>query len=285
MAQIILPLLSHRTPFKSSLLKSLKFSLQKESHRVRHCVGTVKAVGSRGKDYNIKPLPEVFLTDEEYAELVPDDVNEIWGVENKELIRRQVCFEKRSIDLATDRYAAMKKTIVDMGQGSSLKPAQRLLLNWYTPLVEAIELEQNEFLKRSPSVDRERYGFFLSILSPQKMAVIVMHTALNQLLLHATGVKFATVAMDIGTAVQREIQLERLKGEKGAWSRMVSMGRVTPGLVSRFSKRVLQNEEWPPMLKVCFILRHMDSFLTHTMFVSPSGNIGEARLCLTSNAY
>lgn len=50
--------------------------------------------------------------------------------------------EENAIDLAVQKYQAMKAEVEKIGQGVSLRPAQILLADWFDPLSTAIREEQ-----------------------------------------------------------------------------------------------------------------------------------------------
>ena len=50
--------------------------------------------------------------------------------------------EENAIDLAVQKYQAMKSEVEKIGQGVSLRPVQVLLAEWFDPLTAAIRDEQ-----------------------------------------------------------------------------------------------------------------------------------------------
>ena len=59
-----------------------------------------------------------------------------------QLLKRQLELEENAIDLAVQKYQAMKAEVEKIGQGVSLRPAQVLLADWFDPLSTAIREEQ-----------------------------------------------------------------------------------------------------------------------------------------------
>jgi DNA-directed RNA polymerase len=86
---------------------------------------------------------------------------------------------------------------------------------------------------------------YLMLLSPQALAVIVMHELLGLLLRKTMGVPFAAAAIEIGRAVQAEYNIQRLKTERGAAYSYLNRVQqaVTKSLVNRLSRQ-LDNGEW-----------------------------------------
>ena len=86
---------------------------------------------------------------------------------------------------------------------------------------------------------------YMMLLSPQAMAVIVMHELLGLLLRKTVGVPFANAALEIGRAVQAEYNIQRLKTERGATYSYLNRSQqaVTKTLVNRLTRH-LDMGEW-----------------------------------------
>jgi DNA-directed RNA polymerase len=118
----------------------------------------------------------------------------------------------------------MLEVVTEHGKASSLKPAQKLLLNWYTPLCESIAQEQKDIIERKAGVDRSVYGPNLLLLSPETLAVITMHELVNLALVEVDGVKVVRVATAIGRAVEAEVKLLILRRKnKPKWQDLVEL--------------------------------------------------------------
>jgi DNA-directed RNA polymerase len=110
--------------------------------------------------------------------------------------------------------------VTKIGHGASLKPAQQLLLSWFNPLVDAIEAEQQRIIDMLPGTDRRVYGPFLLQLPPPELACILMHETLGVILrdpIVGGGVRFARLALAIGSAVNAEVNMRRLRTNKNEW--------------------------------------------------------------------
>jgi len=184
------------------------------------------------------------------------------------LFHEQLSIESRAIDAAVARYQRLMSTIRDLGLAATLKPAQKILVTWYQPLVKAIKDEQREVLrvlrkeareegsetsgsssKYDSGIDRHVYGPFLLLMSAQKLAVITMHEALGMALRSGTvGVTFTSAAVQIGKAVHTEAHLQVLQGGgKGSGGR--SLKSVTPSALRKLRRRkaaVLRNDADAP---------------------------------------
>lgn len=210
----------------------------------------IEGAGKSSVDpYKIGALPNLGDMRNEES-MLPDDWQDIWGTENKEKLLLQIAYERRSVDMAAEKYNKLKETVVQLGMGGSLQPVQRMLLGWYTPLLEAIKLEQRDVVQKKYSYDRERYGVFLCLLPSDKLAVITMHVVLNLLLVDANGIKFTHVAKELGASVMTQANAEKLKGEKSLWNQVLNNGRASSRLVNSVSRRALQSRDWGDALKV-----------------------------------
>lgn len=109
---------------------------------------------------------------------------------------------------------------------ASLGNVKRHLLEWYTPLKEAIEAEQLSYLKRDGKREgRNNYGPFLLTLKADKMAVILAHEGIGAILREGGGyygfdssfsnkrgggMKLIRLAARVADAIEAEVSLERV---------------------------------------------------------------------------
>lgn len=133
----------------------------------------------------------------------------------------QLKLEAEAVELAAERYRAMAEELNQMGRGSSLKPSQKVLLSWYTPLVAAIDAELSSIAAGEPGPDRKAYGPYLRMLAAPELTCIVMHETLNHMLVDASsaldGVPFTRLALAVGRGVNAEVNLKSLRRDKALW--------------------------------------------------------------------
>jgi hypothetical protein len=60
------------------------------------------------------------------------------------MFERQIKIEEGQLQEAAEQYSEAFKSMAKMNRGASLKSAQRLLLQWYEPLVAALNKEFDE---------------------------------------------------------------------------------------------------------------------------------------------
>eukprot|EP00560_Eucampia_antarctica_P002497 CAMPEP_0197839938 /NCGR_PEP_ID=MMETSP1437-20131217/45035_1 /TAXON_ID=49252 ORGANISM="Eucampia antarctica, Strain CCMP1452" /NCGR_SAMPLE_ID=MMETSP1437 /ASSEMBLY_ACC=CAM_ASM_001096 /LENGTH=1166 /DNA_ID=CAMNT_0043449413 /DNA_START=60 /DNA_END=3558 /DNA_ORIENTATION=- len=101
---------------------------------------------------------------------------------------------------------------------ASLSTVQHQLLRWYHPLRKRIEDEQELFIKGNSNnenltknkTDLYRYGPYLCMLQPEKLAVITAHEAtINALQKGGDGSTLVAMASRIGDAVEAEVNVQK----------------------------------------------------------------------------
>jgi DNA-directed RNA polymerase len=117
---------------------------------------------------------------------------------------------------AIEKY---KDTIKQVLQGTD-KPVKdqdnpqaihSLLLRWYEPLSASIHTEQTNITDGTSGRDRKVYGPYLLELSPEELAVIVLHEFVNMVLVETDGVRVVRAATRVGRAVEAAVLMKRLK--------------------------------------------------------------------------
>ena len=113
---------------------------------------------------------------------------------------------------------------------ASIGKVKRHLLHWYTPLKNAIEIEQKAILNAESGVESRKngYGPYLLTLKADKLAVITSHEAIGILLragggayefqkavsksntIRGGGVKVISLALEIADAIEAEVSVERV---------------------------------------------------------------------------
>lgn len=140
----------------------------------------------------------------------------------RELEERQRRSEILAVDREVQRYKEEARMTAARGGGAELPLGRRLLQGFFAPLTAAIELEQEAVRLKVHGVDRSKYGPFLLMLNPDKLAVITLHTVISQLMkgeqmfgdpseAQAGMCKFVRAVETLGTLVQAEVNLARLR--------------------------------------------------------------------------
>ena len=135
-------------------------------------------------------------------------------------------WETLALNEAVVNYAEVTQTLVSMHKGAQLRPAHRMMLGWYGPLVAAIEREQDKARKRTaPGASAVKLTAFeahlpylLHLPAPQ-LAVLTMHTMLSAALARDSkssldGVRFVSASQQVGQAVNLEVKMATMRRDK-----------------------------------------------------------------------
>jgi len=136
--------------------------------------------------------------------------------------------ESLAVEREVARYKEFARKTFAAGIGVQLPVVQRLLASFYVPLVQALQEEQQKIKGNVPGVDRRVYGHYINMLDPEKLAVLTLHATLSMLMkgdskaqtkwsflqpdqTTAGAAKFIAVADYVGSVVQAEVNLERMR--------------------------------------------------------------------------
>ena len=153
--------------------------------------------------------------------------------ERRAQTRKQREAENLAVEREVMRYKELARKTFAAGIGAQLPVVQKLLASFYVPLVEALTEEQEKIRGNVPGVDRRVYGHYLGLLEPDKLAVLTLHATLSTLMkgdgrnngawsfirgdqTAAGSAKFISVADQVGSAVQAEVNLERMRSAEKA---------------------------------------------------------------------
>lgn len=86
------------------------------------------------------------------------------------LLKRQLKIEEEQLVEASALYQETFANLAKMGKGSSMKSAQKLLLQWYEPLVAALRKEFDDIAKGTVS-DKRNVSSTYSLVSRRKLSI------------------------------------------------------------------------------------------------------------------
>ena len=172
----------------------------------------------------------------------------------RDLERRQRELEKSTLDEAVVEYKALVAGMMKMGKTSHLPPSTRLFCDWYVPLVEAIHQEQESFRRGEKKAYRALVGPLLILLSPEKLAVITMTSAVNALAASGNehGALVSRLCNMVSESVQAEVNLVGLRKKfgKGILSRLTQAGALSTRRINQRARNDLEDENgWSSSLK------------------------------------
>ena len=143
-----------------------------------------------------------------------------------QLYNEQLQLETLALNEAVANYAEVTQTLVSLHKGAQLRPAHKMMLGWYAPLVAAIEKEQERARKRTaPGASTVRLTaveahlpYLLHLPAPQ-LAVLTMHTMLSMALARDSkssvdGVRFVSASAHVGQTVNLEAKMVGMRRDK-----------------------------------------------------------------------
>ncbi len=123
----------------------------------------------------------------------------------------QIQLELGTIEDGVRRYHRLAADAVRRGDGATLKPAERLALHWFKPLVSAIRQGQRRVRSGKTERGSHRYGPMLLSIDAPRAAVVVMHQTIGGCMQSPDGTKVAQLAYAIGRDIAAEIHLDRFR--------------------------------------------------------------------------
>ncbi len=145
-----------------------------------------------------------------------------------------------------DRYRRLAREAIERGDGGSLKPAERLIIHWFTPLRAAVREEQRHIAAGRPGVGRAIYGPIMLSLGADRLAVIVMHEMLSRCMAEINGQLLVKAAYGVGNAVIAEIHHDEMRKDHSESVEILErrFKRMTVGRVNAWAKKTLDDPKW-----------------------------------------
>lgn len=162
------------------------------------------------------------------------------------VIQEQIELETRAVREGVMRYRRLADETVRRGDGAALKPAERLLLHWYAPLVHEIRLEKRRIRRGEPDIGRDIYGRVMLMIDSERAAVVTMHEMIGRCLASPEGVRVPQLAHAIARAVFAELNIDIFKrGNRDKLRQLEKRVRsFNPLNVNWWAKKTLEDPEW-----------------------------------------
>lgn len=162
------------------------------------------------------------------------------------ILDEQVELETQAVRDGVRRYRRLAGEAVERGEGSALKPAERLLLHWYMPLVEAIREERRHCRHAASGEDRNVYGPAMLLIDAERLAVITLHETVSACMSEPNGAPVLRLAHAIGRAVFGEANLDLMKHDARDELKVLSRRcrELNPMRVNWWAKKTLENPAW-----------------------------------------
>jgi DNA-directed RNA polymerase len=200
-------------------------------------------------------------------ELVDDSISTMTPYE------KQYDMEVNQVEKNVKEYIETMQDVMKVNRGSTLPPSHKLLVEWFTPVSKAIDLEQAACIKGEPGQDRLTYGPYLTLLPPEKLAIITMHEVLSFLLLNGGYARISVIANNIGIAVNQEVNLNKLKYvDRRLWTKLSYGKSNNLSLIRQKARKILNETEWSQRIAVKVGSALLVALLTSAKIkISPDG--------------
>jgi hypothetical protein len=159
----------------------------------------------------------------------------------KELFQRQLDMEQELNHATAVQSIRNILKLTEMGKSANLKSVQKVLLEWYEPLVACLDEKieaigsmnklENKILtrqgdkkmniwqtqlneKRTLHADLSKHGPILTFLPTEKLAVITMNAVVNHILSSGNRANASVLCREIADIVETEVNLAKSLGQK-----------------------------------------------------------------------
>ncbi len=160
----------------------------------------------------------------------------------------EIALELEATQRGVERYRRLAQAAIERGQGAALKPAERLMVGWFTALRRGIHNTQQSILNGEPGQDRVLIASQILVCKAEQMAVITMHEALGRCMVESLGTDQRKMSMAIGRAVNAEYNLPRIRADEDAWDELVHSDRrqLKPPAIQRVAAKYFNDGTWGP---------------------------------------
>ncbi|RYH29791.1 hypothetical protein EON65_07390 [archaeon] len=175
------------------------------------------------------------------------------------LFKRQEAIELKIEEEAKYDRKELLVNLRRIGQSTSTQKVHHGLASWYEPLAQALKEEEEMIKKKIKGVDRQVYGPYLMLLPLDRVAIVALDVVVGQILRSDKSVKIVTLLTEIGSALENELNLERLRAmkrnNKAAMFAMKKLEELAnnkkeTGRVYKNVRKVLNDPEgWSPAIK------------------------------------
>jgi len=129
------------------------------------------------------------------------------------ILDEQIQLEERAVTEGVARYNRLAKEAVQRGDGASLKPAERLLVFWFTGLAEAIRKDQRHLGRGKAAIGAAVWGPSFRLIDADRLAYITLHEMIGACMKDIDGTPRAKLSTAIGRGVLAEINTDLMREE------------------------------------------------------------------------
>lgn len=167
------------------------------------------------------------------------------GDRSHELLREQLALETKTLDEAINKYRSISYDLQKRGKGSAMKPAERMMLSWFTPAIKAVE----ERLKHFEVTHHQRapYKGAMLALGPAVLTTVALHEIVNMILNSPGGIAYTHAAKVMGKAVELEVNRHMLQQDKAVWkdvTRQCKYNNRKETVINRMAEALYERGRW-----------------------------------------
>jgi DNA-directed RNA polymerase len=164
------------------------------------------------------------------------------------ILEAEYALEAEAVEEGVRRYYEQVQSAVARGDGASVKPAERLMIHWFSPVRREIVKEQGFIRQGRPAPHRSTYGPVIHLVDPSIIATIGIREVLSHCLAGDGEATVAKVAYAIGNAIIAHLHSEQLRRDpdrKEAFAKMVMRIRnMNPCKINQFVRMSMDEHYW-----------------------------------------
>lgn len=172
------------------------------------------------------------------------------------IMDKELELERMAAEDGAERYEAMSRAAIERGEGAQLRPAERLIAEWYPALLTEIRHERTRCVMGKAGAGRAIYGPILASVRARPAAAIVLHESMSHAMQCPRGVSLAKVSYAIGSAIVAEIHANAMADRKIETKELDAMirrkGQNIPRAINHWAKKTLDDHIWAR--RVCTML-------------------------------
>jgi len=130
------------------------------------------------------------------------------------LLQQQIEMERDVLEKTKAEYDEILTKMKDIGRAASLKPGQKLIMEWYQPLIRAVQKEQKSIIAQMNIGKSPSHAPYFLLLEAEKVSIIALHTAIALCFMDRKGSTILKILDRMGELMQVELNLVRLKNSE-----------------------------------------------------------------------
>lgn len=167
------------------------------------------------------------------------------------ILDEQIKLETEAVNEGIIKYRRLVSEAVRRGDGSGLKPAERMLMHWMEPVCREIARLKRKLRGGGYDTDAAIYGPVFLATNTRKLALMTIATAMSACMDTPSGVRFSSLSYEIGSEIVADIHANMLRKDHAAtWKKLNRrFRRLDSSKVNRWAKKTIEDNLWS--LQVC----------------------------------